>query len=50
VKKMASVASFFISRIDTLVDSMLNDRLKKATDPDSNLAEESSGRCHRQRK
>jgi len=33
VKKMASVASFFISRIDTLVDSMLNDRLKKATDP-----------------
>src|SRR6195256_3024179 len=33
LKKMASVASFFISRIDTLVDSMLNDRLKKATDP-----------------
>jgi transaldolase / glucose-6-phosphate isomerase len=33
VSKMASVASFFISRIDTLVDSMLNDRLKKATDP-----------------
>src|SRR4030088_1551380 len=32
VKKMASVASFFISRIDTLVDSMLNDRLKKTTD------------------
>src|SRR6266436_6046943 len=30
---MASVASFFISRIDTLVDSMLNDRLKKTTDP-----------------
>src|ERR1700704_1298520 len=33
LKKMASVASFFISRIDTLVDSMLNDRLKKTTDP-----------------
>src|SRR3984893_3327974 len=33
LKKMASVASFFISRIDTLVDSMLNDRLKKAGDP-----------------
>lgn len=32
LKKMASVASFFISRIDTLVDSMLNDRLKHASD------------------
>ena len=32
LKKMAGVASFFISRIDTLVDSMLNDRLKKASD------------------
>jgi transaldolase / glucose-6-phosphate isomerase len=32
LKKMASVASFFISRIDTLVDSLLNDRLKKTTD------------------
>jgi transaldolase len=31
--KMASVASFFISRIDTLVDSKLNDRLKTTTDP-----------------
>src|SRR6201997_5190259 len=34
LKKMASVASFFISRIDTLVDSMLNDKLKKASDAD----------------
>jgi len=33
LKKMASVASFFISRIDTLIDSMLNDRMKKTTDP-----------------
>src|SRR5438270_8356972 len=33
LNKMASVASFFISRIDTLIDSMLNDRLKKTTDP-----------------
>ena len=33
LKKMASVASFFISRIDTLVDSLLNDRLKRTTDP-----------------
>ena len=32
LKKMASVASFFISRIDSLVDSMLNDRLKQTTD------------------
>jgi transaldolase/glucose-6-phosphate isomerase len=33
LKKMASVASFFISRIDTLVDSKLNDKLKATTDP-----------------
>ncbi|HTW58255.1 MAG TPA: transaldolase [Terriglobales bacterium] len=32
LKKMASVASFFISRIDTLVDSLLEDRIKKAAD------------------
>jgi transaldolase/glucose-6-phosphate isomerase len=32
LKKMASVASFFISRIDTLVDSMIDDKLKTATD------------------
>ncbi len=30
LKKIASVASFFISRIDTLVDSIINDRLKTA--------------------
>jgi transaldolase/glucose-6-phosphate isomerase len=30
VSKVASVASFFISRIDTLVDSKINDRLKSA--------------------
>jgi transaldolase/glucose-6-phosphate isomerase len=33
LKKIAGVASFFISRIDTLVDSMLNDRLKTTSDP-----------------
>ena len=33
LKKMAGVASFFISRIDSLVDSMIDDKLKKATDP-----------------
>jgi transaldolase len=32
LKKMAGVASFFISRIDSLVDSMLNDRLKQQND------------------
>ncbi len=32
LKKMASVASFFISRIDTLIDSMLEDRIKKTDD------------------
>src|SRR6195256_3810552 len=33
VSKVASVASFFISRIDSLVDSLINDQLKKETDP-----------------
>jgi transaldolase/glucose-6-phosphate isomerase len=33
LKKMAGVASFFISRIDTLVDSLLNERLKRTSDP-----------------
>ena len=33
LKKMASVASFFISRIDTLVDSLLNDKIKATNDP-----------------
>jgi transaldolase/glucose-6-phosphate isomerase len=30
LKRMAGVASFFISRIDTLVDSMIDDKLKSA--------------------
>jgi transaldolase / glucose-6-phosphate isomerase len=33
LKKMAGVASFFISRIDTLVDSMIDDKLKSTNDP-----------------
>jgi len=33
VSKIASVASFFISRIDSLIDSMLGDQIKKETDP-----------------
>lgn len=32
LKKMASVASFFISRIDTLVDSLIDDKLKSTKD------------------
>jgi len=32
LKKIAGVASFFISRIDTLIDSMIADRLKTTTD------------------
>src|SRR6266853_1650873 len=32
VSKVASVASFFISRIDSLVDSLLGDKLKNETD------------------
>jgi transaldolase/glucose-6-phosphate isomerase len=33
VSRVASVASFFISRIDTLVDRIIGDRLKTARDP-----------------
>jgi transaldolase/glucose-6-phosphate isomerase len=33
VSKMASVASFFISRIDSLVDSQVNEKLKRTSDP-----------------
>ena len=32
LKKMASVASFFISRIDTLVDSKLDEKIKSTSD------------------
>jgi transaldolase / glucose-6-phosphate isomerase len=32
LKKMAGVASFFISRIDTMVDSMIDDKLKSTGD------------------
>jgi transaldolase/glucose-6-phosphate isomerase len=32
VRKVASVASFFISRIDSLVDSLIGEQLKKETD------------------
>ena len=32
LNKMAGVASFFISRIDTLIDSQLNDRIKQTSE------------------
>ena len=50
LKKMAGVASFFISRIDSLVDSMINDKLKTATDAArAGAAEEPAGQgCDRQ--
>ncbi|HET9181368.1 MAG TPA: bifunctional transaldolase/phosoglucose isomerase [Candidatus Angelobacter sp.] len=33
ISKLASVASFFVSRIDTLVDSTIQNKLKTETDP-----------------
>jgi len=33
LSRVASVASFFISRIDTLVDSLVNEKLKNTADP-----------------
>jgi transaldolase len=33
VSKMGSVASFFVSRVDTLVDKLLEDRSKASSDP-----------------
>jgi transaldolase/glucose-6-phosphate isomerase len=33
ISRLASVASFFISRIDVMVDSLVEDKLKKETDP-----------------
>ena len=37
LRKNAGVASFFISRIDTLVDSMIDDKLKNASDSERAL-------------
>jgi transaldolase/glucose-6-phosphate isomerase len=34
VSRMASVASFFVSRIDTAVDKLLDDKIAQANDPD----------------
>jgi transaldolase/glucose-6-phosphate isomerase len=42
--KMASVASFFVSRIDTLVDSKIDEALKTATSPKKELLESIHGK------
>jgi transaldolase/glucose-6-phosphate isomerase len=34
VSRVASVASFFVSRIDTAVDNLLDDKIARANDPD----------------
>ena len=41
VSRIASVASFFISRIDSLVDKLLDEKIGQANDPDQKLALES---------
>ena len=38
LSKVASVASFFVSRIDTAVDSLLTEKLKASTKPDERVA------------
>ena len=44
ISHSASVASFFVSRIDTLVDSKLDEIVKKATGPTKELAESLYGK------
>jgi transaldolase len=44
VSGIASVASFFVSRIDTLVDSMIDERLKTAKGDDTQLLEALRGK------
>ena len=43
LKQMASVASFFVSRIDTLVDSIVEQKLKKASESEKALLESIEG-------
>ncbi|MDP4024326.1 bifunctional transaldolase/phosoglucose isomerase [Methylobacterium sp. NEAU 140] len=38
VSRIASVASFFISRIDSLVDKLIDEKIAQANDPDEKLA------------
>ena len=44
LRHMASVASFFISRIDTLVDSMLSDKMKNSNGTDQALLKSLQGK------
>ena len=44
ISGIASVASFFVSRIDTLVDSTIDDRLKNAKGADAQLLESLRGK------
>lgn len=44
VSRMASVASFFVSRIDTLVDSTVDQKLKQASGADRELLETIPGK------
>jgi transaldolase len=44
ISGIASVASFFVSRIDTLVDSMIDERLKTAKGEDAQLLEALRGK------
>lgn len=44
VSRIASVASFFVSRIDTLVDGQLNELLKSAKVPDQELLRSLQGK------
>ncbi len=44
ISGIASVASFFVSRIDTLVDSMIDEKLKTATGSDTELLKSLHGK------
>jgi transaldolase len=44
ISGIASVASFFVSRIDTLVDSTIDEHLKTAKEADTNLLESLRGK------
>jgi transaldolase/glucose-6-phosphate isomerase len=43
-KKLASVASFFISRIDSAIDKLIEDKLKTAKGPEKELLESIEGK------
>ncbi len=46
IDRIASVASFFVSRVDTLVDSLLNEKISEVEDPrDRKAIEELRGKA-----